>query len=86
MPAEDIRRKRAFYRACHRGTKEMDLVLGGFAREFIEKLPPEDFTAFETLLDFPDSIIDRWLKGAEPEDGSLKGVIQQIRVHCGLAV
>ena len=27
----DPRRKRILYRAWHRGTKEMDLVLGGFA-------------------------------------------------------
>lgn len=84
MPTEEIRRKRAYYRACHRGTKEMDLVLGAFAKEYLAALSPQDFTAFETLLDFPDSLIDRWLKGTEPEDHSLKGIIQQIQTHCGL--
>ena len=28
----EIRRRRAAYRACHRGTKEMDVVLGRFAQ------------------------------------------------------
>ena len=29
--AEDHRRKQLLYRANHRGIKEMDLILGGFA-------------------------------------------------------
>ena len=28
----ETRRRRAAYRACHRGTKEMDWILGRFAR------------------------------------------------------
>jgi antitoxin CptB len=84
MPTEEIKRKRAYYRACHRGTKEMDLVLGGFARAFLDGMPAGDVATFETLLDFPDSIIDRWLKGADPDDSSLKGIIRQIQAHCGL--
>ena len=30
-PDPDIRRKRLFYRAWHRGTREADLILGSFA-------------------------------------------------------
>ena len=33
MDGLEIRRKRAFYRAHHRGTKELDLILGRYAKE-----------------------------------------------------
>ena len=35
----EIRRRRAAYRACHRGTKEMDLILGRFAVARLPDMP-----------------------------------------------
>lgn len=67
MQDSDIRRKRAFYRACHRGAKELDWLLGRFAAAELETMPGQDLDAFEELLAQPDPNIDEWLmKGAQP--------------------
>ncbi|TMJ66522.1 MAG: succinate dehydrogenase assembly factor 2, partial [Alphaproteobacteria bacterium] len=35
------RRRRAVYRACHRGTKEMDWILGRFAQAALADMPSD---------------------------------------------
>ncbi|MQX36175.1 succinate dehydrogenase assembly factor 2 [Roseospira navarrensis] len=57
----DDRRKRILYRAKLRGMKETDLILGGFAEEFLADMGPEELDQFETLLDEPDANIMDWL-------------------------
>jgi antitoxin CptB len=66
MADSDSRRKRALYRAHHRGTKEMDIILGGFADAEISGFSESELSAFEVLLALPDPEIDRLIKGAEP--------------------
>ena len=46
----DPRRRKALFRAWHRGTREMDLILGGFADAFIDTLSDAELTEFERLL------------------------------------
>lgn len=60
-PDIEIRRKRALYRAEHRGTKEMDWLLGRYAGA---KLPSMDVAAlghFEQLLALPDPELHAWI-------------------------
>lgn len=57
----DLRRKRALYRAQHRGTKEMDWMVGRYAEA---KLPGMDSGAlehFERLLAITDVELDAWI-------------------------
>ena len=65
MTAIETRIKRALYRAHHRGTKELDLILGRFAEEELGRLDDAELMAFEQLLALPDPEIDRWIKGEE---------------------
>jgi antitoxin CptB len=83
MADDSSRRKRALYRAHHRGTKEMDIVLGGFADAEIARLSGSDLDRFEVLLALPDPDIDRMVKGMEPPP-ELLGLMARIRRHCGL--
>ena len=46
--------KKILFRANHRGTKEMDLVLGGFFSKNFNLLNEEELFQFEALLDFSD--------------------------------
>ena len=39
--------KKLLYRSNHRGTKEMDLLIGGFAIENLKKLNPKELKEFE---------------------------------------
>jgi len=83
MADTDSRRKRALYRAHHRGTKEMDIVLGGFADAEMAELSESDLTMFEVLLALPDPDIDGLFKGAEPPP-ELARLMGRIRQHHGL--
>jgi antitoxin CptB len=57
----DLRRRRALYRAEHRGTKEMDWLLGRYA---VAKLPTMDapaLTHFEQLIALSDVDLHAWI-------------------------
>ena len=55
------RRKRARYRAAHRGTKEMDVLLGRFAEAEVDKMDDKELNAFEEFLTLHDPDIENWL-------------------------
>jgi antitoxin CptB len=61
----DLRRRRLRFRAWHRGTRELDLVLGRFADAEIAKLDEAEIGAFEALMDVPDHDLYGWITGAE---------------------
>jgi antitoxin CptB len=65
-PALDTRRKRALFRAWHRGTREMDLVMGRFANREIGTMSDDDLVTFEHLLDLPEADVFGWVTGQEP--------------------
>ncbi|MBP5855554.1 succinate dehydrogenase assembly factor 2 [Marivibrio halodurans] len=50
----EARRRKLMFRAWHRGTKEMDILLGGFAEAYIGEMTDEQLDAFEALLHIPD--------------------------------
>lgn len=53
--------KKLLYRSNHRGTKEMDLLIGGFAKENLETLNGEELKEFELILNFTDKKLNTWL-------------------------
>ena len=64
--SDDLRRKRLHYRSWHRGTKEMDLLLGGFADRHLAEFSPAQLDRFEALLQNSDPDIYCWVSGREP--------------------
>ena len=50
----DERRKRLLFRCWHRGTREMDLILGRFADAEIGNLSDDELTQLEILLEVND--------------------------------
>jgi antitoxin CptB len=62
----DMRRKRLLYRAWHRGTREMDLIVGRFADANVATLPDSELDEFERLIDVPDPDLYAALTGARP--------------------
>ena len=61
----EARRRRMRYRAWHRGTKEMDLVLGPFADAHIETVLIAELDRLETLMDEEDTDLLKWVMGQE---------------------
>jgi antitoxin CptB len=76
--------KKLLYRANHRGTKEMDLVIGGFANENLKKLTFEELKEFEILLNFTDKELSSWLvdnkKNIELENFSVSKKIKNFKL------
>jgi antitoxin CptB len=57
----ETRRRRAAYRARHRGTKEMDWLLGRYADEYLPVMNADALARFERLLAIPDANLHQWI-------------------------
>ncbi|WP_448586619.1 FAD assembly factor SdhE [Thermaurantiacus sp.] len=78
MPRRDTletSRKRALWRATHRGTKEADLVVGGFAARYLAEMNPAEFAWFEALLEEQDVDILAWAFGTAHPPPKLDGAM-----------
>lgn len=62
----DDRRKRLLFRCWHRGTREMDLILGRFADAEIANLSEDELAQFEYLMEVPDPDLYAALTGSAP--------------------
>lgn len=62
----DTRRRRLLFRATHRGTRENDLLVGGFVSARIAELSETELDALETVLELPDVALSDWLTGRRP--------------------
>src|SRR5579863_812922 len=62
----DDRRKRLLFRCWHRGTREMDLILGRFADAEITGLSDDELDQFEHLMEVPDPDLYAALTGKIP--------------------
>ena len=65
IDALEARRRRLRYRAWHRGTKEMDLVLGPYADAHVGELLPAALDSLETLMEESDPDLLKWVMGQE---------------------
>jgi antitoxin CptB len=59
----DPRRRRLLYRLWHRGTREMDLLMGRFADSAIGELSDAEIGELERLAEVPDPELYAWLTG-----------------------
>lgn len=79
-----IRRRRLRYRAWHRGTREMDLVLGPFADAHLDGFGVPELDRLETLMDEEDTDLLKWVMGQEPvpagRDSDLLSIIIAYRL------
>jgi antitoxin CptB len=64
----DDRRKRLLFRCWHRGTREMDLILGRFADAEISGLRDDELAELERLIEAPDPDLYAALTGDTPLD------------------
>lgn len=61
-----IMRKKLVFRSWHRGTREMDLLLGRFAEAHVAQMTAEDLAAYDRFLANSDPDIYNWVSRAEP--------------------
>ncbi len=67
-----VRRKRLRFRSWHRGTKEADLMLGGFADRHLDGFTAPELDLFEALLNYSDPDLYAWVGGREPVPNELR--------------
>jgi antitoxin CptB len=70
-PDEELRRLR--YRACHRGTREADMLIGGFFDAHHGSWSEADRTLFSEMLDEQDVDIMAWAVGTAAPPARFEG-------------
>jgi antitoxin CptB len=83
---EDIamRRRRVRWRAWHRGTRELDLILGPFADAKAGGFGEAELGRFEALMSEEDTDLLQWAMGqTEPRAGADTAMIEDIRIFIG---
>ena len=86
MPDDhEIRRRRAAYRACHRGTKEMDVVLGRYAQARIPGMTLSELADFERFIALPDPLLTQWFEQrGRPDEEVFAQLVGALRTYHGL--
>ena len=67
--AEDptaVRKRRVRFRCWHRGTKELDLLMGPFVARFLDALTDAQLGQLEHLLTVPDLDLYNWITRRAP--------------------
>jgi antitoxin CptB len=76
----EMRRKRAGYRANHRGTKEMDWFLGRYADAKLAYMGPDELLQFERFIAISDPELHRWIVSPQLcANSEFSGLVMEIR-------
>ena len=74
------RQKRTIYRAVHRGTKEMDWLLGKYVEAHIESLDETNLDLLDAFLQLPDPMLENWIMGRDFEiESQYQSLVSKIR-------
>ncbi len=77
-----VKRKRLIFRSWHRGTREMDLIMGSFADRYVPAMDAAALTAYERILDHPDPDLYNWISGREtPPANFMDDVLDKLLHH-----
>ena len=82
----DERRRRLLFRAWRRGVREMDLIVGRFADDRIDKFDATELDQFERLIELPNAELYAWIIGdaAIPAEHDTPVLRQLIAFHVRL--
>ena len=67
MTNKEIIKKQIIYRSTHRGTKEMDLLLGNFVNKYINEFNIVELNQLDDLLNFDDVSLFKWYLNKKDE-------------------
>ena len=82
-----MRRRRALYRATHRGSKELDFLLGRFAEQEIEAMTDIEISVMERLIEIPDPDIALSLfEGNSLGTADLDSLMRHLRCFHGIVL
>lgn len=79
---EENTRKRLIFRSEHRGTKEMDLLMGSFARKYVPEFTAAEIAQYEDLLQNNDPDLYNWITGKEEAPANIvNDVFVRLKAH-----
>lgn len=83
----EVRRRRAAWRAGHRGTKELDLLVGRYADARLASMSVAELAQFEDFLAASEPELQAWLLApvSEAAEGPFAELVAEIRSFHGLA-
>lgn len=73
MAISEARRKQLLWRAHHRGTREADMMVGGYADRWLGEMGEAEIIWFEALLNEQDVDIMAWAFGRSEPPEALRG-------------
>lgn len=62
----ETKRKRLQFRSWHRGTRELDLIMGTFADRALALFSEDELDLYDAILTHPDPDLYNWITGQEP--------------------
>lgn len=62
----EIQKKKLIFRSLHRGTKEMDTLLGKFAVSEVPEMKIDDLNAYEAFMEEEDPDLYHWITMQKP--------------------
>ena len=75
-------RKRLIFRSEHRGTKEMDLLLGSFARKYVADFSEDELRQYDDILQENDPNLYNWITGKDdPPANVVTPVFERLMKH-----
>jgi len=78
----DKTRERLRFRSWHRGTREIDLLLGSFADMHLHAFTPEQLAHYDALLHENDPDLYDWITGVQPvPEAHDSDVMKLLRTH-----
>jgi len=82
--ATEVLRRKLRYRSHHRGTKELDVLLGRFADRQLDAMTRDQLVTYEALLAVEDPVMLGWLMGtAEPATDARSDVLELLLKFVG---
>ena len=75
----ETRLKRLRMRSWHRGIKEMDLILGGYANDCLATMVSDELALYDALLSENDQDLYQWMSGRispPPEHAEITDIIR----------
>ncbi len=73
----EAKRKRLQFRSWHRGTRELDLIMGTFADRILPELSDAELDLYDDILTHPDPDLYNWITKAEDIPANYMNVVME---------
>ena len=72
------KRKRLIFRSWHRGTREMDIIMGRFADSYISEFSDSQLNQYDSILSLSDPDLYNWYTQKEELPANLRSEVMDI--------